>query len=76
MYTNFISICAFSAKIMNGNCWWTDRPRDSSEAICLPFFEGGHKKNAKRNSKIRYTLLWCPIKNKGQHQESVRLKLV
>jgi hypothetical protein len=28
---------------MNGNCWWTDRPTDSSKAICPLFFEGGHK---------------------------------
>jgi hypothetical protein len=39
---NFISVCASSAKKMNGNC--VDRLTDSSKAICPPFFEGGHKK--------------------------------
>jgi hypothetical protein len=27
---NFISICATSAKKMNGNCWWTDRQQQSN----------------------------------------------
>jgi hypothetical protein len=40
---NFISVCATTAKKINRK--WvdrqTDRPSDSSKAMCPPFFEGG-----------------------------------
>uniref|UniRef100_K1QI87 Uncharacterized protein n=1 Tax=Magallana gigas TaxID=29159 RepID=K1QI87_MAGGI len=34
---------AVTEQKMNGNCWWTERPTDSSKAISPPFSEGGHQ---------------------------------
>lgn len=39
---NIISVCAISAKIMNGNYWWTDQLTDTQTAA---------KQNALHSSK-------------------------
>jgi hypothetical protein len=35
----------------------TDRSTDSSKAICLPFFEGGHKKPHKIDQNLIFSFL-------------------
>lgn len=46
LYTNLYTKVRFSMynlceKKMNGNCWWIDRPTDSSKAYANPSSKGG-----------------------------------
>jgi hypothetical protein len=52
------------SKYRHGNCWWTDRQTDNSNAICPPFFEWRHKNekwpecNWNKSVKLRTVPHW------------------